>query len=122
VQSYWCLRNLTIINKVGANSGMPKAICYTIKFIVIRSSSPTTSILLDCLVIIYRENFVNNIALKHPAVPINHLILRNTQNTVFNVQGGSNMTGTVLCVNKPHKSRSYLNHLAASQDIRQITI
>ena len=27
------------------------------------------------------------------------------------VQGGSNMTGTDLCVNKPHKSRSYLNHL-----------
>jgi hypothetical protein len=26
------------------------------------------------------------------------------------VQGGSNMTGTDLCVNKPHKSRSYLNH------------
>jgi hypothetical protein len=28
-----------------------------------------------------------------------------------NVQGGSNMTGTYLCVNTPHKSRSYLNHL-----------
>jgi hypothetical protein len=28
-----------------------------------------------------------------------------------NVQGGSNMTGTDLCVNKPHKTRSYLNHL-----------
>jgi hypothetical protein len=27
------------------------------------------------------------------------------------VQGGSNMTGTDLCVNKPHKSWSYLNHL-----------
>jgi hypothetical protein len=27
------------------------------------------------------------------------------------IQGGSNMTGTDLCVNKPHKSRSYLNHL-----------
>ena len=27
------------------------------------------------------------------------------------LQGGSNMTGTDLCVNKPHKSRSYLNHL-----------
>jgi hypothetical protein len=27
------------------------------------------------------------------------------------VQGDSNMTGTDLCVNKPHKSRSYLNHL-----------
>jgi hypothetical protein len=27
------------------------------------------------------------------------------------VQGGSNMTGTDLCVNKPHKSRSYLNRL-----------
>jgi hypothetical protein len=26
------------------------------------------------------------------------------------IQGGSNMTGTDLCVNKPHKSRSYLNH------------
>jgi len=27
------------------------------------------------------------------------------------VQGGSNMTGTDLCVNKPHMSWSYLNHL-----------
>jgi hypothetical protein len=29
----------------------------------------------------------------------------------YQTQGGSNMTGTDLCVNKPHKSRSYLNHL-----------
>jgi hypothetical protein len=27
------------------------------------------------------------------------------------IQGGSNMTGTDLCVNKPHKSWSYFNHL-----------
>jgi len=27
------------------------------------------------------------------------------------IQGGSNMTGTDLCVNKPHIFRSYLNHL-----------
>ena len=27
-----------------------------------------------------------------------------------NIQGGSNMTGADLCVNKPHKSLSYLNH------------
>jgi len=27
------------------------------------------------------------------------------------VQGGSNMTGTDLCVNKCKQSRSYLNHL-----------
>ena len=27
------------------------------------------------------------------------------------IQGGSNMTGTDLCVNKPRMSRSYLNHL-----------
>jgi hypothetical protein len=27
------------------------------------------------------------------------------------IQGGSNMTGTDLCVNKPHKSPSCLNHL-----------
>ena len=31
------------------------------------------------------------------------------------IQGGSNMTGTDLCVNKPHKSRSYLNHLVQMQ-------
>jgi hypothetical protein len=31
------------------------------------------------------------------------------------IQGGSNMTGTDLCVNKPHKSRSYLNHLVFSK-------
>jgi hypothetical protein len=30
------------------------------------------------------------------------------------IQGGSNMTGTDLCVNKPHKSRSYFNHLVYS--------
>jgi hypothetical protein len=29
----------------------------------------------------------------------------------WQMQGDSNMTGTDLCVNKPHKSRSYLNHL-----------
>jgi hypothetical protein len=28
-----------------------------------------------------------------------------------NIQSGSNMTGTDLCVNKPQQSRSYLNHL-----------
>ena len=27
------------------------------------------------------------------------------------IQGGSNMTGTDFCVNKPHMSWSYLNHL-----------
>jgi len=27
------------------------------------------------------------------------------------IQGGSNMTGTDLCVNKCKQSRSYLNHL-----------
>ena len=27
------------------------------------------------------------------------------------MQGGSNMTGTDFCVNKPHMPRSYLNHL-----------
>ena len=30
------------------------------------------------------------------------------------VQGGSNMTGTDLCVNKCKQSRSYLNHLVQS--------
>jgi hypothetical protein len=30
---------------------------------------------------------------------------------LMKVQGGSNMTGTDLCVNRPHTSRSYLNHL-----------
>jgi hypothetical protein len=28
----------------------------------------------------------------------------------MHVQGGSDMTGTDLCVNKSHLSRSYLNH------------
>ena len=31
--------------------------------------------------------------------------------TWINIQSGSNMTGTDLCVNKPHMSQSYLNHL-----------
>ena len=30
---------------------------------------------------------------------------------LYNVQGGSNMTGTDLCVNNINQSRSYLNHL-----------
>jgi hypothetical protein len=37
------------------------------------------------------------------------LMLCNSQQ----IQGGSNMTGTDLCVNKPHLSRSYLNHLVS---------
>ena len=35
----------------------------------------------------------------------------------FYIQGGSNMTGTDLCVNKPPQSRSYLNHLVFNQQI-----
>jgi len=31
--------------------------------------------------------------------------------THTHIQGGSDMTGTDLCVNKPQMSRSYLNHL-----------
>ena len=30
---------------------------------------------------------------------------------IVDIQGGSNMTGTDLCVNKCKQSRSYLNHL-----------
>ena len=30
---------------------------------------------------------------------------------IYKLQGGSNMTGTDLCVNKCKQSRSYLNHL-----------
>ena len=40
-------------------------------------------------------------------------------NAVINMQvlqGGSNMTGTDLCVNKPHKSRSYLNHFVLQME------
>jgi hypothetical protein len=32
------------------------------------------------------------------------------------------MTGTDLCVNKPHKSRSYLNHLVLQIKIHRITV
>ena len=34
------------------------------------------------------------------------------------IQGGSNMTGTDFCVNKPHMSRSYLNHLVVLKQDR----
>jgi len=34
------------------------------------------------------------------------------------LQGGSNMTGTDLCVNKSYMSRSYLNHLVNCRGIR----
>jgi len=44
-----------------------------------------------------------------PITCIVYLSLRASQ--FYNVQGGSNTTGTDLCVNKPHKSRSYLDHL-----------
>ena len=37
--------------------------------------------------------------------------------SAFYIQCGSNMTATDLCVNKPHKSRSYLNHLVFNQQI-----
>ena len=40
----------------------------------------------------------------------NHQVHRDFLITLY-IQGGSNMTGTDLCVNKPHLSRSYLNHL-----------
>ena len=30
---------------------------------------------------------------------------------IYDLQSGSNMTGTDLCVKKPNQSRSYLNHL-----------
>jgi len=41
----------------------------------------------------------------------------------YNIQGGSNMTGTDLCVNKCKQSRSYLNHLVCYWlDTRQYTV
>jgi hypothetical protein len=39
-----------------------------------------------------------------------YIFLKVGSTSFCKVQGGSNMTGTDLCVNKPHKSRSYLNH------------
>ena len=36
------------------------------------------------------------------------------------IQGGSNMTETDLCVNKPHKYRSYSNHLVHLYDVLTI--
>jgi hypothetical protein len=38
-------------------------------------------------------------------------IIRNRVMGLQDIQGGSNMTETDFCVNKPHMSRSYLNHL-----------
>ena len=35
---------------------------------------------------------------------------------IYVVQGGSNMTGTDFCVNNPHMSRSYLNHLVYQKE------
>ena len=35
---------------------------------------------------------------------------KNHVQTASLIQGGSNMTGTDFCLNKPHMSRSYLNH------------
>jgi hypothetical protein len=36
------------------------------------------------------------------------------------IQGGSNMTGADLCVNKCKQSRSYLNHLVYNMGIKFI--
>ena len=41
-----------------------------------------------------------------------------TENAAYDVQGGSNMTGTDFCVNKPHISWSYLNHLVINEIIQ----
>ena len=40
---------------------------------------------------------------------------------IYVVQGGSNMTGTDFCVNNPHMSRSYLNHLVYTYNIVDIS-
>jgi hypothetical protein len=42
---------------------------------------------------------------------INIPMMSESELFLLEVQGGSNMTGTDLCVNKPNHSRSYLNHL-----------
>jgi hypothetical protein len=81
VQNYWSRVNLDIINKVRLNSEMPKTIGAMLRFIVLGSSPLRPSILLDCLVIMYGVNFVNNIILKHPAAPINDLIYIHTHRT-----------------------------------------
>jgi hypothetical protein len=78
-------RKSYIISKDGENRDMQRTVGAMLRFKVLGSSPPTTSILLDCLVIMYRVYLVNNIALKHPDAPINHLILRNTYNTIFSV-------------------------------------
>jgi len=39
------------------------------------------------------------------------VICKILKKTAIYIQSGSNMTGTYFCVNKPHMSRSYLNHL-----------
>jgi hypothetical protein len=36
--------------------------------------------------------------------------------TVFDVQGGSNMTGTICIIVQTLQSRSYLNHLVHNQN------
>ena len=40
--------------------------------------------------------------------------MKNAIEQCAGIQGGSNMTGTDLCVNKCKQSRSYLNHLVSS--------
>jgi len=39
------------------------------------------------------------------------ILIESSSDPSKKIQGGSNMTGTDVCVNKPHQSRSYLNHL-----------
>ena len=58
------------------------------------------------------EDGQNN-CLKHAELTgiINKLLLLHLVGCLYYIQGGSNMTGTDLCVNKQHKSPSYLNHL-----------
>ena len=39
---------------------------------------------------------------------------------IANIQGGSNMTGTDLCVKKCKQSRSYLNHLVLPSKMKKM--
>ena len=57
----------------------------------------------------YRVSFPR---VKRPGRGVNHPSPRSAEVEEWvKVQVGSNMSGTDLCVNKPHLSRSYLNHL-----------
>ena len=69
--------------------------------------------------IVMFEHFSKNLTTKLIAIPcvknMSYFIIQRMHSVI---QGGSNVTGTDLCVNKCKQSRSYLNHIVYHVHLR----